>query len=239
MIERLSVTLACVSVAALCSVLAPLAHAADIYRWVDEKGLTHISDTVPPQYRKNATRIDTSASQVSESDRALAAERAAREKAALDSSQPVPAKAPRAGEVPAPVSPSVQQTTRDYGPQEVLRTPVFWVMYVMFVMVGAGGLMATAQLAPIAKDFKVDGVAVSVLGLTLRAWAGAVSGGGAARVDPLPRGRMARPPPRDFHDGAFVDEVALHVDDQKGGAFLVERPWLVGVLRHFHSSHLS
>ena len=29
----------------------------------------------------------------------------------------------------------------------------------MFVMVGAGGLMATAQLAPIAKDFKVDGVA--------------------------------------------------------------------------------
>lgn len=99
MIERLSVTLACVSVAALCSVLAPLAHAADIYRWVDEKGLTHISDTVPPQYRKNATRIDTSASQVSESDRALAAERAAREKAALDSSQPVPAKAPRAGEL--------------------------------------------------------------------------------------------------------------------------------------------
>ena len=42
-------------------------------------------------------------------------------------------------------------------------------MYVMFVMVGAGGLMATAQLAPIAKDFKVDGVPVSILGLTLPA----------------------------------------------------------------------
>ena len=42
-------------------------------------------------------------------------------------------------------------------------------MYVMFVMVGTGGLMATAQLAPIAKDFKVDGIPVSILGLTLPA----------------------------------------------------------------------
>ena len=45
----------------------------------------------------------------------------------------------------------------------------FWVMYAMFVMVGAGGLMAIAQLAPIAKDFKVDGIPVSILGLTLPA----------------------------------------------------------------------
>jgi MFS transporter, OFA family, oxalate/formate antiporter len=32
---------------------------------------------------------------------------------------------------------------------------VFWVLYVMFVMVSAAGLMATAQIAPIAKDFNV------------------------------------------------------------------------------------
>src|SRR3569623_1683523 len=76
-------------------------------------------------------------------------------------------RAPQQGEVPAPAAPAVQQTRRDYGPQEVLKTPVFWVMYLMFVMVGAGGLMATAQLAPIAKDFKVDGIAVSILRLTL------------------------------------------------------------------------
>ena len=78
-------------------------------------------------------------------------------------------KAPQAGEVPAPVSPAIQQTRRDYGPAEVLKTPVFYVMYAMFVMVGAGGLMAIAQLAPIAKDFKVDGIPVSLLGLTLPA----------------------------------------------------------------------
>ena len=56
-------------------------------------------------------------------------------------------RAPNAGEVPAPATPAVQQTRRDYGPAEVLKTPPFWVMYAMFVMVGAGGLMAVAQLA--------------------------------------------------------------------------------------------
>ena len=69
----------------------------------------------------------------------------------------------------------MQQTRRDYGPEEVLKSPPFWVMYVMFVMVGAGGLMATAQLAPIAKDFKVDGIPVSILGLTLPALTFALS----------------------------------------------------------------
>ena len=63
----------------------------------------------------------------------------------------------------------VQQTKREYKPSEVLRQPVFWVMYAMFVMVAAGGLMATAQLGSIARDFKVFDVEVSLLGLTLPA----------------------------------------------------------------------
>ena len=75
----------------------------------------------------------------------------------------------------APAAPAVAQSKRDYGPGEVLRTPVFWVMYVMFVMVGAGGLMATAQLAPIAKDFNVGGIPVSILGITLPALTFALS----------------------------------------------------------------
>jgi OFA family oxalate/formate antiporter-like MFS transporter len=84
-------------------------------------------------------------------------------------------RAPKPGEVKAPTAPAVAQTKRDYGPAEVLRTPVFWVMYVMFVMVGAGGLMATAQLAPIAKDFNVGGIPVSILGITLPALTFALS----------------------------------------------------------------
>ncbi len=64
---------------------------------------------------------------------------------------------------------NVQQSKRDYSPAEVLRQPVFWVMYLMFVMVAAGGLMATAQLGPIAKDFKIGDVPVDIMGLVLPA----------------------------------------------------------------------
>ena len=78
-------------------------------------------------------------------------------------------RAPEPGEVAVPAAPAVQQTRRDYGPTEVLKTAPFWVMYVMFVMVGAGGLMAIAQLAPIANDYKIAGTPVSILGLTLPA----------------------------------------------------------------------
>jgi len=55
-------------------------------------------------------------------------------------------RAPRGGEVPA--SARVAQSARSYTPLEMISSPIFWVMYLMFVMVGAGGLMATAQLAP-------------------------------------------------------------------------------------------
>jgi OFA family oxalate/formate antiporter-like MFS transporter len=64
---------------------------------------------------------------------------------------------------------AVQQTRRNYTPGEVLRSPVFWVMYVMFVLVAAGGLMATAQLGPIAKDFKIGDIPVNIMGLALPA----------------------------------------------------------------------
>jgi len=82
-------------------------------------------------------------------------------------------RAPRPGETPA--SRRLPQTARDYTPLEVLRSPVFWVMYVMFVLVAAGGLMATAQLAPIAADFQVAKIPVSILGLTLPALTFALS----------------------------------------------------------------
>src|SRR5438094_1676071 len=81
--------------------------------------------------------------------------------------------APRKGEVPEAAK--VMQTRREYKWQEMVKTPTFWVMYVMFVLMAAGGLMATAQLAPIAKDFKIADVPVSILGLTLPALTFALS----------------------------------------------------------------
>jgi len=85
-------------------------------------------------------------------------------------------RAPRAGEVAAlPAASKVVQTVVDRTPGEVLRTPLFWLLYVMFVAVGAGGLMATAQLAPIARDLGVANLPVSILGLTLPALTFALS----------------------------------------------------------------
>jgi OFA family oxalate/formate antiporter-like MFS transporter len=59
--------------------------------------------------------------------------------------------------------------TRDFTPGETLREPVFWLMYLLFVLVGAGGLMATAQLSVIATDFGVAKTPVTLLFLTLPA----------------------------------------------------------------------
>jgi OFA family oxalate/formate antiporter-like MFS transporter len=65
--------------------------------------------------------------------------------------------------------------TRDYAPGEVARQPVFWLMYLLFVLVGAGGLMATAQLALIATDFGVAKTPVTLLFITLPALTFALS----------------------------------------------------------------
>jgi OFA family oxalate/formate antiporter-like MFS transporter len=64
---------------------------------------------------------------------------------------------------------AVQRVVYNATPREVIGSPVFWVMYLMFVMMAAGGLMATAQLGPIAKDFGLHDSPVSLLGLTLPA----------------------------------------------------------------------
>ncbi|RXZ32700.1 oxalate/formate MFS antiporter [Oxalobacteraceae bacterium CAVE-383] len=64
---------------------------------------------------------------------------------------------------------NVQQSKADYSPTQIIRKPVFWVMYLMFTLVAAGGLMATAQMGPIATDFKIDGVKFNVMGMVLPA----------------------------------------------------------------------
>jgi len=77
-------------------------------------------------------------------------------------------RAPRPGEVPVTMT-TVQQSTRDWTPFEMLGTPAFWLMYLMMTMLAMGGLMATAQLGPIATDYKVAKIPVSLFGLTMAA----------------------------------------------------------------------
>jgi len=49
--------------------------------------------------------------------------------------------------------PRIVTTKVDYTVWGMLMTPVFWVTYVLFVAVALGGLMATAQIGPIAKEY--------------------------------------------------------------------------------------
>ena len=85
-------------------------------------------------------------------------------------------RAPGPGDVPqVPPSMRVLQGVRDFTPMETVRSPIFWLMYAMFVAVATGGLMAVAQLAPIANDFGVAKVPVSLLGITLPALTFALS----------------------------------------------------------------
>jgi MFS transporter, OFA family, oxalate/formate antiporter len=70
---------------------------------------------------------------------------------------------------------NLPQTKIDFTPPQVLRSPIFWVMYLVFVMVAAGGLMAAAQIAPIAKDFKIANEPVGLLGFQMAALTFAIS----------------------------------------------------------------
>ncbi len=70
---------------------------------------------------------------------------------------------------------NLPQTKIDYTPPQVLRSPIFWVMYLTFVMVAAGGLMTAAQIAPIAKDFKIASEPVGLLGFQMAALTFAIS----------------------------------------------------------------
>jgi OFA family oxalate/formate antiporter-like MFS transporter len=69
-------------------------------------------------------------------------------------------RAPEPGELAGFAQPKVMQSVRSYTPAQVLSSPVFWILYIMFVLVSASGLMATAQIALIAKDYNVANTAI-------------------------------------------------------------------------------
>ena len=70
---------------------------------------------------------------------------------------------------------NLPQTRIDFTPPQVLRSPIFWVMYLVFVMVAAGGLMTAAQIAPIAHDYKIANTPVSLAGFQMAALTFAIS----------------------------------------------------------------
>jgi OFA family oxalate/formate antiporter-like MFS transporter len=63
----------------------------------------------------------------------------------------------------------VRQGTEDVPPSQAVRSPLFWVMYLMFFLVAAGGLMSAAQLAPIAHERGIADLPVTIFGVTTTA----------------------------------------------------------------------
>ena len=57
---------------------------------------------------------------------------------------------------------NVRRHTEQFNSFEMLRTPQFYVLFLMMLMIGIGGLMATAQVAPVARNFKVGATALAV-----------------------------------------------------------------------------
>ncbi len=74
-------------------------------------------------------------------------------------------RAPKEGEVPAAVR-RLRQALQSSTPSEMVRSRIFWLLYLMFVMVASSGLMATAQIAPIAHDLNLGDREVTFLFVT-------------------------------------------------------------------------
>ncbi|WP_050625684.1 oxalate/formate MFS antiporter [Bradyrhizobium viridifuturi] len=82
---------------------------------------------------------------------------------------------PEGVEAPRKKRLNLPQSAINYTPPQVLRTPVFWVMYLVFVMVASGGLMTAAQIGPIAHDFKIADTPVTLAGFQMAALTFAIS----------------------------------------------------------------
>ncbi|HET8996696.1 MAG TPA: oxalate/formate MFS antiporter, partial [Acetobacteraceae bacterium] len=73
-------------------------------------------------------------------------------------------RAPHAHEAPPVQTSRLPQSTVDVAPMDALRSPIFWVMYLMFFLVAAGGLMSAAQLAPIARERHLTDATLVIFG---------------------------------------------------------------------------
>ncbi|HTH94442.1 MAG TPA: oxalate/formate MFS antiporter [Rhodocyclaceae bacterium] len=69
----------------------------------------------------------------------------------------------------------VETSRVDYSMKQMLKTPVFWVIYIIYVAAAAGGVVATAELATIARNYDVAATPITLFGLTLPVLAMALS----------------------------------------------------------------
>jgi OFA family oxalate/formate antiporter-like MFS transporter len=63
----------------------------------------------------------------------------------------------------------------EFTPSQTVRTKVFWLIYLVYLMIGCGGMIMTAQLGPIARDFGVEKQMITLLGFSMPLLALAIS----------------------------------------------------------------
>ena len=55
----------------------------------------------------------------------------------------------------------LRASAKDYAPSQMLKTPIFWLMFAMMTMMSTGGLMVVSQFGPVMRDFGIADVAIS------------------------------------------------------------------------------
>jgi oxalate/formate antiporter len=79
-------------------------------------------------------------------------------------------RSPKEDEVQAGSGMAFATGSRDYSPAEMLRTPTFWLMFVMMSMMSTGGLMVITQFVSFSKSFGITkDTVVTILGISLAA----------------------------------------------------------------------
>ncbi|RKQ41148.1 oxalate/formate MFS antiporter [Enterobacter sp. R1(2018)] len=71
-------------------------------------------------------------------------------------------RAPQAA-APREINTPLTMNDKSFAPREMLRQPLFWLMFVMMTMMSTSGLMVTSQMAIFAQDFGIT--AVTIMGL--------------------------------------------------------------------------
>ncbi|HEV7855853.1 MAG TPA: oxalate/formate MFS antiporter [Herminiimonas sp.] len=112
----------------------------------------------------------------------------------------------------------------DYSTKQMLKTPVFWLIYLIYVLVAAGGVMATAQLGPIAHDFGIGSTPITLFGATLPLLTMALS------IDNVANG-LTRPLCGFLSDKIGRENTMLIV-------FIGEGLALLGLMRYGHDPYL-
>jgi OFA family oxalate/formate antiporter-like MFS transporter len=112
-----------------------------------------------------------------------------------------------------PAAPGQPGHGPEFTPARVVRSKLFWLIYLVYVMIGSGGMIVTAQLGPMARDFGLEKQVIALWGRSMPLVALAVS------IDNLANG-LTRPFSGFLSDKIGRENTMLLMFAAEGLAFL-------------------